>query len=272
MIAEKIITQTAGKNGSIEKTTFAVELQNLNVWFKNLQILKDINIGFVKNTVTCVIGPSGGGKSTLVRSINRINDECEGFLLKGALLLNGENIYDAKTDISEVRRRIGMVFQKPTIFPRSIRENVLFGIQHYKKLSKNEADEITEVNLKAASLWNEVSHRLNEKAAVLSIGQQQRLCIARTLAVKPEVILLDEPTSALDPASLAAIENLILNLKKEYTIINVTHNLEQAKRIADNVVFICEGKVIESADKKTFFTSPSFSQTREYINTLYCEC
>lgn len=272
MKAEQLIAQTDNKKGITEKKPLAVELQDINVWYKNLQILKDINIGVLKNSVTCIIGPSGGGKSTLIKSINRINDETDGFLLKGSLFLNGEDVYSAKTDISEVRRKIGMVFQKPTVFPRSIRENVLFGIHHYKKLSKNEADEIAEANLKAASLWNEVSNRLNEKATTLSIGQQQRLCIARTLAVKPEVILLDEPTSALDPASSAAIENLILNLKKEYTIINVTHNLEQAKRIADNVIFLCDGKVIESADNKTFFNSPSLTQTRDYINTLSCVC
>jgi phosphate transport system ATP-binding protein len=263
---------TYSNNGTLDKKAFAIEFVDVNVWHHKVHILRDINIGIEKNAITCIIGHSGGGKSTLVRSINRINDEIEGFKLKGLISLHGEDIYAPKTDVSEVRRKIGMVFQKPTVFPRSILENVLFGIQHYKKLTKEEAHEIAEANLKAVSLWNEVSNRLHEKASTLSIGQQQRLCIARTLAVKPEVILMDEPTSALDPESSAGIEKLILSLKKDYTIINVTHNLEQAKKIADNVLFLCQGKVIECAEKNTFFNSPSQPQTRDYITTLKCEC
>jgi phosphate transport system ATP-binding protein len=258
---------TPGKN-VVSENTYAIELENVNVWYKNLQILKSLQIGFLKKSITCIIGPSGGGKSTLIRSIDRINDETEGFKLKGSVLLNGVDVYSDETDVSEVRRRIGMVFQKPTVFPRSILENVVFGLLPYKKLSKSEALEIAETHLKAVFLWKEVSHRLHEKATTLSIGQQQRLCIARTLALKPEVLLLDEPTSSLDPVAAAGIESLILQLKKDYTIIIVTHNLNQAKRVADQVVFLHEGSVVEIANTNTFFDAPNMPQTRDYIKRI----
>lgn len=254
-----------------------IEIGNFNVWFNDIHILRDLNVRFRENQITCIIGPSGSGKSTLIRSINRINDDIEGFAYKGEIILNNghisvQNIYHNGTDVNFLRTQVGMVFQKPCVFPKSIYENVLFGIKYLKKLSRQEKQQIVEENLKAVSLWKEVSNRLHDKAATLSIGQQQRLCIARTLAVKPSVILLDEPTSSLDPISTYAIENLMLQLKRQYTIIFVTHNIVQAKRIADYIVFICEGRIIEHGTKEKLFSNPDEQQTVDYLSNEYCEC
>lgn len=255
----------------------AIEIDHFNVWFNGLHILKDFHIRFRKKQITCIIGPSGSGKSTFIRSINRINDEVDGFSHQGNIVFNngqsnGENVYHNGTDVNFLRARVGMVFQKPCVFPKSIYENVLFGIKYLKKLSKHERQQIVEENLRAVLLWEEVSDRLHEKAVNLSIGQQQRLCIARSLAVKPSVILLDEPTSSLDHISAYAIESLMLQLKNQYTIIFVTHNIVQAKRIADHVVFICDGKVIEHGPKEKLFSNPDKQQTRDYLSNEYCEC
>lgn len=250
----------------------AIEVRNLSVWFHESTILRNISVSFNKNEINCIIGPSGGGKSTLVRSINRMDDETEGFMAKGAILFEGQNTYHKHTDLPRLRTKIGMVFQKPCVFPKSICENVLFGIQHLRKLSREEKMHIAEENLKAVSLWNEVSHRLHKKAISLSIGQQQRLCIARTLAVKPKVILLDEPTSSLDPVSTRAIEELMLELKKNYTIIFVTHNINQARRIADHLIFMCEGGIIEQGPKERLFRYPENQKTKAYLNDEYCDC
>jgi len=257
----------------LDKGTFsAVTIRNFHVWFCDAHVLNDISVAFQKQKINCIIGPSGSGKSTLIRSINRINDEVEGFTTKGTIHFNGNNIYDRSLDVTDLRKQVGMVFQKPCVFPKSIRENVLFGIQHIRRLSKHERVRIVEENLKAVSLWKEVSHRLNDHAGSLSLGQQQRLCIARTIAVKPEVLLLDEPTSSIDPVSTRAIEELMVELKKQYTIVFVTHNIPQANRIADHLVFLCDGQVIEQGIKEKLFSNPEREQTWTYLNDEYCEC
>lgn len=249
-----------------------ITIESLQVWIKENHILNDITLNIPKNKITCIIGPSGSGKSSLIRSINRINDDIDGIITQGNINFNGNSILEKNTDVASLRTQIGMVFQKPCIFPMSIKENVLFGIQHLKKLDKLERLQIVEDHLKTASLWKEVSHRLNDKAISLSIGQQQRLCIARTLAVKPEVILLDEPTSSLDPLSTRAIEEMMVKLKESYTIVFVTHNIQQAKRIADNLIFICDGKVIEQGKASELFSCAKNSQTRAYLKDEYCAC
>ncbi len=260
----------SSNNGEEQKSL--INISNFHVWINDTHILNNINLDFPEKQITCIIGPSGSGKSTLIRSLNRINDEVEGFMTEGTIHVNGKTIYEKSIDIAQLRSQIGMVFQKPCVFPKSISENVLFGIQHSKKLTKHEKLQIVEENLKAVSLWKEVSHRLNDKANSLSIGQQQRLCIARTLALKPKIILLDEPTSSLDPVSSRAIEEMMLRLKEDYTLVFVTHNIQQAKHIADNLVFICDGKVIEEGVASKIFKNPSNSQTKNYLNDEYCDC
>ncbi len=245
---------------------------DLDVWINDTHILNNLQISFPEKKITCIVGPSGSGKSTLIRSLNRINDEVPGFRTQGTVALNGNSIFEKSVDVADLRSRVGMVFQKPCVFPKSISENVLFGIQHQKKLDKYEKLQIVEENLKVVSLWKEVSHRLNDPASSLSIGQQQRLCIARTLALKPEVILLDEPTSSLDPVSARAIEDMMLTLKEQYTLIFVTHNIGQAKRIADHLIFICDGKVIEQGNASAVFSCPTNSQTRAYLTDEFCDC
>lgn len=244
----------------------------LNVWINETHILDSINLSIPKNEILCIIGPSGSGKSTLIRSLNRINDDVEGINVQGLIQFKNHDVYATEQDIALLRSKIGMVFQKPCVFPLSIAENVLFGIQRQKQLSKVERLKIVEENLKAVSLWKEVSHRLYDPATSLSIGQQQRLCIARTLAVKPEIILMDEPTSSLDPVSVRAIEETILNLKKEFTIVFVTHNIQQAERVADRLAFLCDGKIIEQGPVNKMFKNPDNPQTREYLKNEFCDC
>lgn len=248
-----------------------LSIREVDVWYNEHHLLREINISIPINSITCIIGPSGAGKSTLLRSINRINID-DGLLIKGSIWMNGTNLFDSDTDIYETRKNIGMVFQQPCIFPTSISENVLFGIKHHQKLSKQDKATIVEENLKDVSLWNEVKHRLNEKAETLSIGQQQRLSIARTLAVKPKLILMDEPTSALDPKTSISIEELIAELKKKYTVILVTHNIDQAKRIADKVIFMCEGGVVEQGSCSEVMVNPKEKLTKGYISTSHCDC
>jgi len=249
-----------------------ITINNFNAWFHDKHILYDITATIPQHKINCIIGPSGSGKSTLIRSINRINDDVQGFSAKGTIHFNGMDIYEKHLDVTTLRKNVGMVFQKPCVFPRSISENVLFGIQHIRKISKLEKSEIVEKNLKAVSLWKEVSHRLDDKAGSLSIGQQQRLCIARTLAVKPQVILFDEPTSSLDPVSTRAIEDLMLTLKNLYTIVFVTHNIQQARRIADYLLFMCDGSIIEQGTMQKLSTNPELEQTKNYLKDEYCEC
>lgn len=260
------------EDNSMNTVDAALEIENFHVWIGDNHVLDNINLAIPKNKITCIIGPSGSGKSTLLRSINRINDDISGLITKGKINFHEENIYSKEMDTAQLRSNIGMVFQKPCIFPKSIAENVLFGVKNKRKLSKIEKNQLVESGLKSASLWKEVAHRLREKASALSIGQQQRLCIARSLIIKPEIILMDEPTSALDPISSRSIEEMLSALKKEFTVLFVTHNIQQAKRIADHLVFICDGKLIESGNAKDLFNQAKNSQTKAYLNDEYCEC
>jgi len=252
--------------------TPVISSRDFNVWHRDAQILYDFTVDFQPRSINCVIGPSGGGKSTFIRSINRINDGVAGFDHAGTLTFNNQDIHAQEVDINDLRSLIGMVFQKPCVFPDSIFNNVLFGRQDLKTLSSREQHHIVEENLRAVALWDETSHRLHSPARELSIGQQQRLCIARTLAVGPEVILFDEPTSALDPVSTRAIETLMLSLKTRYTIIFVTHNIQQARRIADYLVFICAGRIIEQGAADQMLSNPADPQTRNYLDDEFCQC
>ena len=250
---------------STEHKKTHVSTSNFHAWFGDQHVLNGVNLNIESKKITCVLGPSGSGKSTLLRSINRINDDINTFRTEGDILLNQQSIYNTETDICQLRTKVGMVFQSPCVFPVSIKENVLFGIQHHQKLSKNEKADLTEELLKSVSLWSEVSHRLNDKASSLSVGQQQRLCIARSLAINPEVLLMDEPTSSLDPVSTKAIEKLTIQLKKQLTIIFVTHNIQQAKRIADHVVFLKNGLVVEQKPSEAFFNDAQNEDTKEFL-------
>lgn len=247
-------------------------VKQFSVWIDDSLILKRLNLTIQRNNIHCIIGPSGAGKSTLIRCFNRICDETEGLRTKGQIFFEGQNSFDQSVNTSELRRKVGMVFQKPAVFPKSIRENVLMGVQYHRDLAKLDKLELVEEKLKAVSLWNEVSHRLDEQAHSLSVGQQQKLCLARTLAVEPDVILLDEPTSALDPLSARAIEDLMIKLKKEYTIVFVTHNIQQANRIADQITFICDGNIIETGGKDELFNNPKNEQTKNYLSDYFCDC
>jgi len=245
----------------------ALEITNLSVTINKLQILKHISLQIPKHKITCIIGPSGSGKSTLIRTINRINANTDDLKTTGQILFNQQDILSTSTALPELRTQIGMVFQKPCVFPVSIKENVLFGIKRLQKLSKLDKENITAEHLKQVALWDEVSTRLDIPATALSIGQQQRLCIARSLAIKPQVLLLDEPTSALDPVSTFAIERMMLTLKETYTIVFVSHNLEQAKRIADHIVFISDGELIEQGSAERVFNHPTQPKTQRYLTS-----
>jgi len=243
-----------------------ISIRNLNIWYANTQAIKDISLDIEKNKVTAIIGPSGCGKSTFIRAINRMNDIIPEAKIKGEILLDGKNIYEEDVDVVEVRRKVGMVFQKSNPFPKSIFENVAYGLK-INGLIKNKGELIKRVeqSLKDAALWNEVRNRLSDSALDLSGGQQQRLCIARTLAVEPEVVLFDEPCSALDPTATAKIEELVQNLKKKYTIVIVTHNMQQAARISDFCAFFMLGELIEFDKTDKIFTAPSKKITEDYI-------
>lgn len=250
----------------------AIEMRDFNAWFADAHILRNIRLSFRENRITCLVGPSGSGKSTLIRSINRINDDVSNYSCTGEIQLSNENILAAGNDVAKLRTRVGMVFQKPCVFPTSIAGNVLFGIRHLQKLSRPEKQTIVEENLRAAALWKEVKHRLQDKASSLSLGQQQRLCIARTLAVKPDIILLDEPTASLDPVSSRAIEDLMRSLKEKYTIVFVSHNIQQARRVADDLAFLCAGKLIEYGSSQQLFSNPTQEKTGKYLNEEFCDC
>ncbi|MGB9979812.1 phosphate ABC transporter ATP-binding protein PstB [Methanobacterium sp.] len=244
---------------------YRIEAENLNVYFDEAQILKDINIKIHKNTVTSLIGPSGCGKSTFVRTLNRMNDMIDGFRLDGTVLLDGRDIYDPKIDVVELRKKVGMVFQKPNPFPKSIFDNVAYGLRVHGIEDKAVITEKVEESLKAAALWDEVKDKLHKSAMGLSGGQQQRLCIARTIAVNPEVILMDEPASALDPISTTKIEDLIHKLKNDYTIIIVTHNMQQATRVSKYTAFFLHGEIVESGLTDKIFVEPEDKRTEDYI-------
>ncbi len=241
-----------------------LSIENMDLYYGNFQALKNINLHMQENKITAFIGPSGCGKSTLLKSLNRMNDLVEGCKITGDIRLDGEDIY-GDMDINILRKRVGMVFQKANPFPMSVYDNIAFGPRTHGVKSKRKLDEIVEESLRAAAIWDELKDRLKKSALGLSGGQQQRLCIARALAVKPEVLLMDEATSALDPISTGKIEELCLKLKNEYTIIMVTHNMQQALRIADNTAFFLLGEMVEYGDTDSVFSSPKDKRTEEYI-------
>jgi phosphate transport system ATP-binding protein len=258
MTLDKIIDPTLKKVPKIE-------VKDVKVWYGDFNAIKGISMDIKPNTVTAFIGPSGCGKSTFLRLFNRMNDYIDGFRLEGKIKINGDNIYKKKINIEVLRKEIGMVFQKPNPFPKSIFENVAYGLKIQGIKDKKFIAERVEKALKQADLWNEVKDDLKKSALSLSGGQQQRLCIARTLAVEPSIILMDEPTSALDPISTAKIEELIFGLKEKYTIIIVTHNMQQASRISDYTAFFYLGELIEFDKTKKIFTNPEKQQTENYI-------
>lgn len=244
---------------------YRIEVENLNVYFDEAHVLKDVNLKIPKNRVTALIGPSGCGKSTFIRTLNRMNDLIETFRMEGTVLLDGEDIYDPKLDVVDLRKRVGMVFQKPNPFPKSIFDNVAYGLRVHGVTDSQILEQKVEESLKSAALWDEVKNILDKSAMGLSGGQQQRLCIARTIAVEPEVILMDEPCSALDPISTTKIEDLIHKLKKDYTIIIVTHNMQQATRVSKYTAFFLHGEIVESGLTDNIFLEPCDKRTEDYI-------
>jgi phosphate transport system ATP-binding protein len=244
---------------------YRIEVEDLNVYFEEAHILKDVNLKIRKNRVTSFIGPSGCGKSTFIRTLNRMNDLIPTFKKDGTVLLDGEDIYNPKVDVVELRKKIGMVFQKANPFPKSIFDNVAYGLRIHGITDKDWIEQRVEESLKEAALWKEVKDKLDKSAMGLSGGQQQRLCIARTIAVEPEVILMDEPCSALDPISTTKIEDLIHKLKKDFTIIIVTHNMQQATRVSKYTAFFLNGEIVESGLTEKLFIEPEDKRTEDYI-------
>ena len=242
-----------------------LEVRNLNTFFEDTQILKNVNMDVPENSVTALIGPSGCGKSTFIRTVNRMNDLIPTFSHDGNISLDGVDVYDDAVDVVDLRKKVGMVFQKPNPFPMSVYDNITYGPRTHGIHKKSQLDEIVERSLRGAAIWDELKDRLNKSALGLSGGQQQRLCIARALAVQPDVILMDEPTSALDPISTSKIEDLVLELKKDYTIIMVTHNMQQATRVSDRTVFFLLGEVIEDGKTEELFSMPRDKRTEDYI-------
>ena len=251
----------------IEKPKLAIRA--LNFYYGSFQALRDINMDIAERQVTAFIGPSGCGKSTLLRSLNRIYDLYPEQRASGEILLDGRNILDRDQDLNSLRAKVGMVFQKPTPFPMSVYDNIAFGVRLYERLSRIKMDDRVEWALRKAALWDEVKDKLRQGGTRLSGGQQQRLCIARAIAVKPEIMLLDEPASALDPISTLKIEELIAELKSDYTIVLVTHNMQQAARVSDYTAFMYLGNLVEYADTSTLFTNPAQKQTEDYITGRY---
>ena len=242
-----------------------IVIEHLNLWYGSFQALKDINLRLPANEITAFIDPSGCGKSTLLKSLNRMNDLVEGCRIDGTVTLDGEDIFSRKMDVNLLRKRVGMVFQKPNPFPMSIYDNVAYGPRTHGIRSRVKLAEIVEKSLRGAAIWDEVKDRLKKSALGMSGGQQQRLCIARALAVEPEVLLMDEPTSALDPISTSRIEELAMELKKDYTIVMVTHNMQQAARISDKTAFFLLGEVIEYGETESLFSMPKDKRTEDYI-------
>ncbi|XRO75854.1 phosphate ABC transporter ATP-binding protein PstB [Methanocaldococcus sp. 28A] len=243
-----------------------IETKNLSLWYGEKQALFDINLPIYEKKITALIGPSGCGKSTFLRCLNRLNDLIPNVRIEGKVLLDGKNIYDKDVDVYELRKRVGMVFQKPNPFAMSIYDNVAFGPRIHGIKDKKKLDKIVEWALKKAALWDEVKDELHKNALSLSGGQQQRLCIARAIAVKPEVLLMDEPTSALDPISTLKIEELMVELAKDYTIVVVTHNMQQASRVSDYTAFFLMGKLIEFGETEQIFLNPQKKETDDYIS------
>ncbi len=242
-----------------------ISVKALCLWYNTTQALKNINIDIPEKSITALIGPSGCGKSTFLKTLDRMNDLVPGVRITGDVKYRGKNIFDPSCDVNELRREIGMVFQKPNPFPMSIYDNVAYGPRTHGITNRAKLDEIVEESLRGAAIWDEVSDRLKKSALGLSGGQQQRLCIARALAVKPDVLLMDEPTSALDPISTSKIEELALELKEKYTIITVTHNMQQAARISDYTAFFLLGELVEYGDTEKIFSYPNDKRTEDYI-------
>ena len=242
-----------------------LSIKNLDLFYGDNQALKNINIDIKENKVTALIGPSGCGKSTFLRTLNRMNDLIDNVKIEGTIEVDGEDIYKNQ-DVIKLRTKVGMVFQKPNLFPMSIYDNVAYGPRIHGIKDKNTLDKIVEESLKGAAIWEEVKNRLNSNALGLSGGQQQRVCIARTIAMKPDVILMDEPTSALDPISTSKVEELISELKDNYTIVIVTHNMQQAARISDDTAFFLNGELVEFNNTKDIFSTPMDKRTEDYIN------
>ena len=242
-----------------------LSVENLCLWYGSHQALKDINIEIPEKSITALIGPSGCGKSTFLKTLDRMNDLIPDVKITGSVLYKGEGIFDSSVDVSELRRQVGMVFQKPNPFPMSIYDNIAYGPRTHGVKNKAKLDEIVEKSLRGAAIWDEVKDRLKKNALGLSGGQQQRLCIARALAVEPEVLLMDEPTSALDPISTSKIEELAMELKEKYTIVIVTHNMQQAVRISDHTAFFLLGELVEYGETEKLFSQPQDKRTEDYI-------
>lgn len=242
-----------------------LSVENLCLWYGSHQALKDINIEIPEKSITALIGPSGCGKSTFLKTLDRMNDLIPDVKITGSVLYKSEDIFDSSVDVSELRRQVGMVFQKPNPFPMSIYDNIAYGPRTHGVKNKAKLDEIVEKSLRGAAIWNEVKDRLKKNALGLSGGQQQRLCIARALAVEPEVLLMDEPTSALDPISTSKIEELAMELKEKYTIVIVTHNMQQAVRISDHTAFFLLGELVEYGETEKLFSQPQDKRTEDYI-------
>ncbi|HEC12589.1 MAG TPA: phosphate ABC transporter ATP-binding protein [Acidiferrobacteraceae bacterium] len=263
------LTQRASGQIDFEQEDICLEVQDLNLYYGQKQALKDINLHIPAKRVTAYIGPSGCGKSTLLRCFNRMNDLIDAVRIEGRILLDEQDIHASSINVADLRRRVGMVFQKPNPFPKSIYENVAYGLRLQGVNDRRTLDEAIEKALRRAALWDEVKDRLPENALGLSGGQQQRLVIARAIAIEPEVLLLDEPASALDPISTLKIEELIYELKNNYTIVIVTHNMQQAARVSDYTAFMYLGEVIEFGDTNTLFTNPQKKRTEDYITGRY---
>lgn len=242
-----------------------IKIENMDLFYGNFHALKNINLDIEANKITAFIGPSGCGKSTLLKSLNRMNDMVEGCRITGKIILDGEEIFNRRMDVNQLRKKVGMVFQKPNPFPMSIYDNIAYGPRTHGIKKKSELDEIVEQSLRNAAIWDEMKDNLKKSALALSGGQQQRLCIARALAVQPDVLLMDEPTSALDPISTSKIEDCVMQLKEKYTIVIVTHNMQQAVRISDKTVFFLLGEIIESGNTEQIFSMPKNQKTEDYI-------
>ena len=253
----------------LAKENICISVRNFNLYYGEKQALKNISMVIPEKRVTAFIGPSGCGKSTLLRCFNRMNDLIDSVRIEGEITMHGENINDKKVNVAELRRRVGIVFQKPNPFPKSIYENVAYGLRIQGIKSRRILDSVVEKSLRSAALWNEVSDRLDDNALGLSGGQQQRLVLARAIAIEPEVVLLDEPASSLDPISTLKIEELIYELKSKYTIVIVTHNMQQAARVSDYTAYMYMGELIEYSDTNTLFTNPKKKMTEDYITGRY---
>ncbi len=271
-VTEEVVENSAARsaeNNPLANEKIAIEVEKLNLYYGDKQALYDIDLQIPEKKVTAFIGPSGCGKSTLLRCFNRMNDLVDIAKINGEIRMDGQNIYQPGLDVAELRRNVGMVFQKPNPFPKSIYENVAYGLRLQGINKKRTLDEVVEWALKGAALWDEVKDRLQDNALGMSGGQQQRLCIARAIAVQPEVLLLDEPASALDPISTLKIEELIHDLKKDYTIVIVTHNMQQAARVSDYTAFMYIGDLVEFDNTDKIFTNPSQKKTEDYITGRY---